>query len=337
LRKSVLFGLADEMGEEIRGVRGEALRRSIELKPGNYLGTPAFEEPHRCGELLVAAMMNAFLDVWVNRVVQNSTEVDRLSLDMVVEQGADAAANLLTMAVRAIDYTPPTEITFADFLSAIITADKEAVPDDARYRYRQMLIENFAKYGIKPASLQPDGSWKNEDINYKYDRTHFESMMSDPTEVFRFIWDNQKKLNINKKAYTRVESVRPCLRVGPDGFVLRETVAEYFQMTTLQAGELEQLDDPIQKPDAMPDDWEVIIYGSGTLIFDEYGRLKYHIEKHIFDEDIQSRRIEYLWRYGFFTGSSFNLNLRKFKKNLFLNMHLRRSAVFSRPFIEEVF
>jgi hypothetical protein len=33
---------------------------------------------------------------------------------LVVEQGALVAEHLLTMAIRAIDYCPPTDLTFSD-------------------------------------------------------------------------------------------------------------------------------------------------------------------------------------------------------------------------------
>ena len=35
-------------------------------------------------------------------------------LSLVVEQGAQVANHLLTMAIRALDYCPPTDIDFSD-------------------------------------------------------------------------------------------------------------------------------------------------------------------------------------------------------------------------------
>src|SRR6185369_13474720 len=89
------------------------------------------------------------------------------------------------------------------------------------------------------------------------DRIHFESLQRDPDEVFRFVWENRNKdgLNLYENAYSRVLSVRPCLRVGPDGFALRETVAEYMQIIDLQASELSRL--KIKVPDGMPKTQEV--------------------------------------------------------------------------------
>lgn len=339
LKENILFGLAKEMGQEMSGVRGRALRRSLDLKPLSspdadpYLGQIPFEEPHRCGELLVAAVLNAFIEVWdqrIQKLIKNNTGSQYLNLNLVVENGAEAAEHLLTMAIRALDYTPPTDIKFSDYLSAILTADKETVPDDTKYNYRQQITQSFKAYGIEPASGEPDGAWESAKDDFKYDRTHFESLMRDPTEIFRFIWDNRVKLKLDDRAYTKVQSVRPCLRISPDGFAMRETVAEYVQMTKVRADELQQMFPPIGKPNRMPKDTEVTLYGGGTLIFDEYGRIKYHIVNNIFSQTLQADRIDYLWRYGYFP----EVNSRE---NLFARMHLNRSAVFSNHFVEEEF
>jgi len=341
LKSSVLFGLADQMGHELSGVRGQALRRSVLLEPiaqggDPYLDLEAFEEPHRCGELFVAAMLNAFLEVWlirIDRLKRSNTEKQHLDRLLVVEQGSDAADHLLTMAIRALDYTPPTDIRFSDYLSAFLTADMEAVPDDSRYNYRKHILESFRSYGIEPSSPHPLGIWQPEvefAEHLKYDSTHFESLMREPNEVFRFVWDNREILKVDERAYTHVQSVRPCLRVAPDGFILRETVAEYVQIIELFASELEQLSPPIGKPDAMPGSTPVRLLGGGTLIFDEYGRLKYHISNRIFSSVLVGERIEYLWKYGYFAA-------RDEDENVFARMHLRRSAVFSNHFVEEEF
>ena len=67
----------------------------------------------------------------------------------------------------------------------------------------------------------------------------FESLRTDKDEVFRFLWENREALEVRPGAYTEVLSVRPCTRVGLDGFTVHETVAEYFQMARLTVGELE--------------------------------------------------------------------------------------------------
>jgi hypothetical protein len=300
LKQSVLLGLAEEMGEELSAVRGQALRRSVNLTPSpDYLTQEEFAEPHRRGEIFVAAMMNAFINVWVSRL-SSLGEVSKGFLDRgrVVEDGADAAEHLLTMSIRALDYAPPTDLQFCDFLSALLTADREIVPDDSKYHYREVIADSFRAYGILPTSKVDDGIWEPPECNLVYNRTHFEPMQRDPDEVFRFIWENRRELGLWEDAYTYVHSVRPCLRLGPDGFVLRETVAEYIQMLDLRAAELRKL--RIAIPADMPMDTTVRLYGGGALVFDEFGGLKFHARNRILNQERQARRLEYLWQYGFF-------------------------------------
>jgi len=42
----------------------------------------------------------------------------------------------------------------------------------------------------------------------------------------------------------------------------------------------------------------VTIYGGGTIIFDQWGRAKYHQRKPLFDWKRQQRRLDYLVRHN---------------------------------------
>lgn len=300
LRNSVLGGLAEQMGEELSGIRAQALRTSVKLPPSTkYISSPEFLEPHRRGELFAAAMMNAFIQVWVNRLAPlGAVSKGRLDRERVVEEGADAAGHLLTMAIRSLDYSTPTDVEFCDFLSALLTADREIVPDDSRYHYRDVIRKSFAAYGMQPTSKVEGGFWEPPDRELTYGRTHFEPMQRDPDEVFRFIWENRNGLGLYDDAYSLVQSVRPCMRIGPDGFFLRETVAEYVQMIGLQARELARL--KIDVPPDMPPDTNLTLYGGGALIFNEFGRLKFHVRNRIDNYVKQTRRLQFLWQYGYF-------------------------------------
>ena len=318
LRQSLLLGLAKEMGQELPALRGDVLRRSVELKPSReYIKQDEFVEPHRRGEIFVAAVMNAFLTVWAKRLqALGQVSPDRLDRGRVVEEGAIIADYLLTMVIRALDYMPPVNLEFCDFLSAVLTSDGEINPNDSRYRFRDTLRETFISYGIDPASegtRQQPGNWRHPEGSLNYGLSHFESMQRDRDEVFRFVWENRKSLELYENAYSRVLSVRPCLRIGPDGFALRETVAEYMQILDLQASELKLLQ--IAVPDDMPKDQEIRLYGGGTLIFDEYGRLKYHVSNRLNNRERQSRRLEYLWRYGYYRDPSSFRNFANLHRN----------------------
>lgn len=304
LKQSALLGLAEEMGSDLSGVRGSALRRSVELDPQwDNADSPEFIEEHRRGELLVAAMLNSFLEIWVRRIERlgdlGGGKKDR---GLVVDEGARVAGHLLVMAIRALDYCPPVDLGFSDYLSALLTIDREVTPDDDKYGYREVLLHWFKKFRIRPAgNTDKDGTWRRCDAELTYGRTHFESLLRDETEVFRFLWENREMLEIDKRGYIEVESVRPANRIGADGFPLRETVSEYVQMLTLTAAELRD-EVGLELPEDIDPELRVRIYGGGTLIFDEYGRLKYQIAKHLAkdkgDRRRQSERLAYLWENG---------------------------------------
>ncbi|HEX8474787.1 MAG TPA: hypothetical protein VF666_12205 [Pyrinomonadaceae bacterium] len=395
LRQSLILGLAEEFGEEMSGARGKALRRSVEewLPDPKLITDDRFLEPHMRGELLVAAVMNAFIEVWVNRLkglghrppppplpplpslrmagempnapadempdtldemppserammrnLENAANrhkqqefikkraedmpytYEHLDRQRVVEEGANIADYLLTMVIRALDYTPPSDIQFCDFLSAMLTADREIRPDDSKYKFRKNLLDSFKAYGMEPTS-KGDGAeagvWEPPDCEFRYNRIHLESLIRDKDEMFRFIWENRTALGLEDQAYTRVLSVRPCVRVNPDdGFTLRETVAEYHQIINLQASEMKHLG--IKKPPGMRDTQEVVLYGGGALIFDEFGRVKFHIRNRLLNPERQTRRLEYLWEYGAFKSEMQGVDAAR----RFSQMHRKRFGIF---------
>lgn len=295
LRNSVLFGLADEVGQEIDAVRGRPLRESLKIEERRSLyRDPEYMEAHRRGEILVAAMLAAFVNVWSRRLTTIG-QVRAVDRTRVVEEGAEIADTLLTSAIRALDYAPPVDITFRDYLSAFLTGDQEIRPSDDKYDLRGEVRRSFARYGITPPKkASKNGTWKGAQA-MRYDRVHFEPMQRDFQEMFHFIWENRADLELSDEGFTRVLSVRPVQRIGPDGFSLRETVCEFHQTLQLLAGELRDVDPRLRKPKMMPDDQKVTLYGGGTLIFDEYGKLKYAILNPLTDPQCQNRRLEYIW------------------------------------------
>jgi hypothetical protein len=335
LKKSALFGLSEQMGQEMEGVRGSALRNSATLPLDPALrNSGEFLEPHRRGELLVAAVLHAFVTAWARRIAGLAVHRNRTyPLERVAEEGAEIAEVLVTMWIRGLDYMPPVHVEFGDALSGALTADLEVRPNDSRYHLRAHTRDAFKAYGFDPAAGTADGTWDLPPADLTYENVRFESMRTDKDEVFRFLWDNRDKLELRPSAYTEVLSVRPCTRVGEDGFTLRETVAEYYQVARLTPTEL--LECKIRLPDGFEDelkefrfaslarrakalgneetksfdgsddgDEEFVtpLYGGGTLIFNDYGRLKYWIHNDVFGGR-QSARLEYLYRAGLLRAS----------------------------------
>ena len=112
-----------------------------------------------------------------------------------------------------------------------------------------------------------------------------------------------------------MQSVASCLRVGSDGLLGRETVALYFQTIAAEPAELVKY--RIRTTDELPVTGPITLYGGGTLVFDESGRLKYHVVKRLLDGGRQSRWLDACSRSGYF-------KRRRARVSPFAEMHRQR-------------
>lgn len=122
-------------------------------------------EPHARGSILVAAVFEAFLTIYnartadLLRIASGGSGIlpqGALHPDLVhrlAAEAAKAAGHVLRMCVRALDYCPPVDLTFGDFLRAVITADVDSVRDD-RFHYRLAFIDAFRRRGVYPQGIK---------------------------------------------------------------------------------------------------------------------------------------------------------------------------------------
>lgn len=132
----------------------EALAKGETLAPDRNAG---ITEPHLRGQILVAAVFDTFVSIYDRRTLdllriagQPRGDKGSLSYDLVERLTTEAvktADQVLRMCIRGLDYLPPVDVTFGDYLRAIVTADAELVPDDPRH-YRTAFAEAFRKRGI---------------------------------------------------------------------------------------------------------------------------------------------------------------------------------------------
>jgi hypothetical protein len=122
-------------------------------------------EPHDRGSILVSAVFDAFIAIYesriadLRRIATGGTGIlieGELHPDLVNRLAAEAvkaATHVLTMCIRALDYCPPVDIDFGDYLRALITADRDVYPNDLR-GYRLAFIDAFRQHGIYPRKLR---------------------------------------------------------------------------------------------------------------------------------------------------------------------------------------
>jgi hypothetical protein len=163
LRKGqYLADLARQFGEAIG--RSKALRSAIGVDPAttNYATTT---EPHERGSVLVAAVFDAFLKIYERRIddllriatggsgVLRPGALHPNLVERLAAEAVKSAQHVLRICIRALDYCPPVDITFSDYLRALITADADLVGID-RYGYRVAFLESFRSRGIYPNEIR---------------------------------------------------------------------------------------------------------------------------------------------------------------------------------------
>jgi len=183
-------------------------------------------EPHKRGAILVSAIFDAFINIYnsrakdLYRIATNGTGIlpeGQLNPDLVkrlASVASKSASHVLNICIRALDYCPPVDITFGDYLRAIVTADFDLVPDD-EMEYRVAFIEAFKKRGIFPEDVQ---FLSAEDLRYPIidnSNPNVIKPLSFITEMFLkpykneigFVTDREKIFEINKKYRAKLHEI----------------------------------------------------------------------------------------------------------------------------------
>ncbi|MBA4852016.1 hypothetical protein [Emticicia sp. BO119] len=171
--QNLLGQLAEEFGKAMGG--HGSLRDAIgHTDPNTGKWTPHIPntsdyatklEFHERGSILVAAVFEVFLNIYKSkirkylRLATNGTgvlpegELHPDLVDILAKDASSTALTVLRICIRAIDYCPPIDITFGDYLRAIITSDMDAVPNDTE-NIRIAFIEAFQRRGIFPKGIK---------------------------------------------------------------------------------------------------------------------------------------------------------------------------------------
>ncbi len=156
--------LAQQFGQAT-GMHG-ALRRFVgEVGASAPVLTDDMTEPHTRGAILVSAVFAAFLTIYqarcadLIRLATNGSGIlpgGEISVDLanrLASEASKTAEHVLNTCIRALDYCPPVNLEFGDYLRAIVTADRDLVHDDSR-GYRVAFIDAFRERGIVPYDIR---------------------------------------------------------------------------------------------------------------------------------------------------------------------------------------
>jgi len=154
----LLAGLAQQFAEATG--RGRVLRsRTMGSRP-NAKDIQNVFEPHDRGSILVAAVFDAYVTTYLRRTADlfqiyragGSTvgiDLPYPLARLLAEEASRWAEQCFSVCVRALDYCPPVDITFGDFLRAVITSDFDLHPTD-KSGLRDAFMQSFRIRGIVP-------------------------------------------------------------------------------------------------------------------------------------------------------------------------------------------
>ncbi|MEZ2332081.1 S8 family serine peptidase [Mesorhizobium sp. RCC_202] len=160
---SLLSGIAKQFGEG-SGMAGPLREYSGANLPGDLDYDKTFEA-HDRGSILVFAVYKAFEAIVTRRtedLIQLATGGTGVLpagvlhpglVDRLTDETTKIAKQMLTMCIRALDYCPAVDITFGEYLRALITADRDAYPEDALH-YRLAFIEAFRTLKLLPRDVR---------------------------------------------------------------------------------------------------------------------------------------------------------------------------------------
>jgi hypothetical protein len=286
---------------------GEAMGNRRALR--SALGTPPdprelerATEPHARGAVLVAAVFDAFFTVYVNRtrdlirmaypsgqaIVPNFVNADLAN--RLAEEAAKTAHRIQNICLRALDYCPPVDITFGDYLCALVTSDRDAVAGDDM-GYRAALINAFRARGIRPPdvrsyseeslSWEPYQGMSSKEANPDFarlwrdlNRYEDEPDRENEQQLYERLWGKattfQSQLSLSPLVPVQAKSIHPLHRVGPDGYLQRQIVAELVQKR-----------DNVEIEPGHPESGTFTFRGGTTLIINRQGEVRFSIARPI--------------------------------------------------------
>ena len=313
IEKAEMFTEIAKQFGQARGLE-RALRSAIDVSddkmPKPY---DASLEAHELGSVLVAAVFEAFATVFRRksavylRLATNGTgelppgEIPADLQTVLARTASHLASQFLTICVRAIDYCPPVDVEFGEFLRAIITADRNLVPDDP-WGYREAWIDAFRRRRIYPkhvSSLSEDALvWRPAAtpvppiLALSFAKLQFEgdpgraasagelrrqacalgAAITDPRHLasFGLARQDDPSLDGDRLDLPCVQSVRSARRIGPDGQVVFDLVTEVTQRRIVQAR------------DGAP---SFDFYGGATIIIGPRGGIRYVISKSVLNKE----------------------------------------------------
>jgi hypothetical protein len=325
---TVLTDLAREFGyARSKSGRAAALRSGVDVEaiaafdsdllPSNEQALKRYDpklEPHALGSVLVSAVFEAFVTVVKRKIeryfriagvdpnVLGQAPLSEPLIKAIAQEASKVAGQFLNVCIRAVDYCPPTDMEFGEYLRALITADGDLERDD-KWGFREAFMRSFRRREIFPDHVhfmtEDAVRWQPPETplcipEMAFAKLRFDGepgrpasakeMIRQANALGRFITEpaNARHFfvippgaalpkHIQQASPPIIESVRVARRVAPYGGVVFDLIAEITQTCTANVeGDIFDMN------------------GGCTVVLDPQGEVRYAISKRFTTE---ARRI----------------------------------------------
>jgi len=248
-----LIELAGQFGEAV-GMR-HGLRQAIG-KPKTLKQLGQVDECHERGSILVAAVFDAFFTVYIQRAAAHfriyregggfsRQDIPAPLAEALCEEAGRTATEFFRICARALDYLPPVDVTFGDFLRAVITSESDYDPEDPEgirdawmqaFRRREILPEDAASFSGEALRWPPLAQTLFlEDLPFggPLGLTYPERERTAKV-LSRFVDRHATRLNLDPRLPYSIPSFHPVYRADRSGNIRWDLIAEVVQ--TRKAG-----------------------------------------------------------------------------------------------------
>jgi hypothetical protein len=248
--RNPLIELAGQFGEATEMHKG--LRSAIG-KPKTMKELRDTTECHERGSILVAAVFDAFFTVYIQRaanhfrVYRAAGGHDREDLpsplaDALCNEATRTAKQFFQTCARALDYLPPVDMSFGDFLRAVMTAETDFDPTDRdcvrdawmqAFRRREILPDDslfFSEAALCWPARGDEVRVKGLPFGGPLGPTYQERQQT-ATVLQAFIdqGDHRRLLNLAPRVDYRIPSFHSLYRMNIDGSIRWDLVVEVVQ------------------------------------------------------------------------------------------------------------
>jgi hypothetical protein len=252
--------IAEEFGRAVtdRKYLRTALNEFTMSDVSRWAKDPSADAAHDASQVLAGLIFDIFL-----RLLQ-SYRWERDPQEKPYPAAWNATQRITRLALQPLDYLPPLEVTFSDYVEALLVRDELLNPEDP-YKYRDMIRELAAKrqIGLPPAGQQPV---RPNNLANPY----VDGLLASRTSAYEYVHANRQALRIPARRDIIVD-VCAAEKVGRAFHRLpRDIIVQYFweEEVPLQGDKFGPLKDQ-----------DVPLLCGGTIVFDENSNFLYWVTK----------------------------------------------------------